>query len=162
MEIEPVCKMCSGDGFFSDFLIGIYPFPCYTCAATGFDGIDKGLSKRVLESNQMLYDRIMQGTRRLELASKVLEYGLRGVCARTVEERDSCLAKREGYVRKLGAFPSDYFPIEREVIDESWRNVLTIVDESLHLKVEATRLKIAGKTMREVCLLELILARNRG
>ncbi len=156
MEIELFCEMCTGDGYFSDFLAGIYPFPCHHCAATGLEGISADVSSLVRESNQRLYDRIMQRTRRLVLASKVLEYGLRSVCAQTIEERDLNLAEREKYFVKLSAFPLDYFPVERDCIDESWRNVLEIVDESYRSKVERNRLKIAGKTFVEVGRLEVM------
>lgn len=150
------CAWCEGDGYFGDFGPGLYPLPCPHCGGTGLEGvISEDISKRIIDMREELYNNISSQTERLRVAAKSFEMSIRADLAENLEEKIRYEIQRQTLIQKLGTFPDDYLPIERDCLKEGWERAIKLVDPSYKDMTEKNSKKIIGKMYRDIIVMEL-------
>ncbi len=152
-----MCNACNGDGYFGDFMPGLYPMPCQYCAGTGKNGIcTPELHKHIKAIRNAAYEQIVKETPRPQIAGQILEATLRMSLGGS---EGSTWKRRHAELGQLyrETCPSDYIPVERESLENTWKQVYTLVDIKYKPLVENRMKRVLEKrTLTELVDLEIL------
>lgn len=154
------CDACNGDGYFGDFMPGLYPMPCQFCCGTGFtEVIPKNLVKELDDLRNRSYDQIEMVINRPKIAGKIFELTFRialevGQC--NINFYTELLEEQNLYKKTLAGMPKDYTHIEYAAIKETWDSALNLAPIEYKDLVKKHRDRIVGKSLEDLVIMEVM------